>query len=211
MYIKRCKWCQIYLIFDKYNFNFRMKNRINEIELWDEFRGGSHEAFSKLYQHFINPLFSYSVGITADKDLIKDCLHDLFVELWKNHVNLGPTTSVKFYLMASIKRKLVRHIDGNLKSLNNHVIYTRDYVEDLPSQESLLILKEVQAEMNLKVANSLHLLSRRQREAIQLKFYKNLDTDQISEQMNINAQSVYNLIFGALRVMRDGLRVNRLA
>ena len=113
--------------------------------------------------------------------------------------------------MASIKRKLVRHIDGNLKSLNNHVIYTRDYVEDLPSQESLLILKEVQAEMNLKVANSLHLLSKRQREAIQLKFYKNLDTDQISEQMNINAQSVYNLIFGALRVMREGLRVNRLA
>ena len=33
-----------------------MKNSINEIELWDELRGGSHEAFSKLYQVFINPL-----------------------------------------------------------------------------------------------------------------------------------------------------------
>jgi RNA polymerase sigma factor (sigma-70 family) len=187
-----------------------MKNSINEIELWDEFRGGSQEAFSKLYQHFINPLYAYSVGITSDKDLIKDCLHDLFVELWKNHVNLGPTTSVKFYLMASIKRKLIRHIDGNLKSFNNHVIYTRDFVEDLPSQESVLIHHEVQVDMHIKVANSLHLLSKRQREAIQLKFYKNLDTDQISEQMNINAQSVYNLIFGALRVMKDGLSINRL-
>jgi len=188
-----------------------MKNNVNEVELWDEFRGGSHEAFSELYQHFINPLYSYSVGITSDKDLIKDCLHDLFVELWKNHANLGPTTSVKFYLMASIKRKLIRQIDGNLKSLNNHAVYTRDYVEDLPSQESVLILNEFQTELNVKVSNSLHLLSKRQREAIQLKFYKNLDTDQISEQMNINAQSVYNLIFGALRVMRDGLTVNRLA
>jgi len=188
-----------------------MKNNVNEVELWDEFRGGSHEAFSELYQHFINPLYSYSVGITSDKDLIKDCLHDLFVELWKNHANLGPTTSVKFYLMASIKRKLIRHIDGNLKSLNNHAVYTRDYVEDLPSQESVLILNEFQTELNVKVSNSLHLLSKRQREAIQLKFYKNLDTDQISVQMNINAQSVYNLIFGALRVMRDGLTVNRLA
>jgi RNA polymerase sigma factor (sigma-70 family) len=188
-----------------------MKNSINEIELWDEFRQGSHEAFSTLYQHFIHPLYAYSVGITQDKDLIKDCLHDLFVELWKNHSNLGPTTSVKFYLMASIKRKLIRQMDGNLKSFNSHVNYTRDYVEDLPSQESVLIMNEVQSEMNIKVANTLHLLSKRQREAIQLKFYKNLDTDQISEQMNINSQSVYNLIFGALRVMKNGLTVNRLA
>jgi RNA polymerase sigma factor (sigma-70 family) len=102
-------------------------------------------------------------------------------------------------------------MDGNLKSVNNHVNYTRDYVEDLPSQELVLIMNEVQSEMNIKVANTLHLLSKRQREAIQLKFYKNLDTDQISEQMNINSQSVYNLIFGALRVMKNGLTVNRLA
>jgi RNA polymerase sigma factor (sigma-70 family) len=46
-------------------------------------------------------------------------------------------------------------------------------------------------------------LSKRQREAITLKYFKNLDTDQISEQMNINPQSVYNLLFGALRVMKD--------
>jgi RNA polymerase sigma factor (sigma-70 family) len=187
-----------------------MKNNINEIKLWDEFRGGSHEAFSTLYQHFINPLYSYSVGITQDKDLIKDCLHDLFVELWKNHSNLGPTTSVKFYLMASIKRKLIRHLDGNLRSNHHHMTYTRDFTEDSSSQESVLIQDEIQTEMNLKVNKSLHLLSKRQREAIQLKFYKNLDTDQISEQMNINAQSVYNLIFGALRVMRVGLTENRL-
>ena len=85
-----------------------MKNSFSEIQLWDEFRGGSHDAFSKLYQQFIQSLYSYSLSITNDKDLIKDCLHDLFVELWRNHSNLGPTTSVKFYLMASIKRKLFR-------------------------------------------------------------------------------------------------------
>ena len=63
----------------------------------------------------------------------------------------------------------------------------------------------MQSEMNLNVVNSLNLLSKRQREAIQLKFYKNLDTDQISQQMKINSQSVYNLIFGALRVLKEGL------
>ena len=50
---------------------------------------------------------------------------------------------------------------------------------------------------------SLSKLSKRQREAITLKYFENMDTDQISEQMNINPQSVYNLLFGALRVMKD--------
>jgi RNA polymerase sigma factor (sigma-70 family) len=182
-----------------------MKNSFDEVNLWDEFRQGNHDAFSKLYQQFNTTLFAYSLSITNDKDLIKDCLHDLFVELWRNHLNLGPTTSVKFYLMASIKRKLIRQLDGNLKLNNHHFIYTRDYLEDSLSKESLLIEDEVQLESNLYVFNSLNLLSKRQREAIQLKFYNNLDTDQISQQMKINSQSVYNLIFGALRVLKEGL------
>jgi DNA-directed RNA polymerase specialized sigma24 family protein len=113
--------------------------------------------------------------------------------------------------MASIKRKLIRHLDGNLKTLNNHIQYTRDFADDLPSQESVLIDDEIKSEMKFKVSNGMELLSKRQREAIHLKFYKNLDTDQISEQMNINAQSVYNLIFGALRLMKDGMTNKRLA
>jgi DNA-directed RNA polymerase specialized sigma24 family protein len=54
-------------------------------------------------------------------------------------------------------------------------------------------------------------LSKRQREAISLRFFHNMDTDQISSSMRINPQSVYNLIFGGLRVMKDGLQVKALA
>jgi DNA-directed RNA polymerase specialized sigma24 family protein len=54
-------------------------------------------------------------------------------------------------------------------------------------------------------------LSKRQREAITLKYFENLDTDQISEQMNINPQSVYNLLFGALKVMKDHMTVKEYA
>jgi DNA-directed RNA polymerase specialized sigma24 family protein len=49
----------------------------------------------------------------------------------------------------------------------------------------------------------LNLLSKRQKEAISLRFFENMDTDQISDLMKINPQSVYNLIFGALRIMKS--------
>lgn len=184
---------------------------IDEVQVWDQFRSGDQAAFSTLYQHFVQPLYAYSLGVTNDKELIKDCLHDLFVELWRNHATIGPTTSVKFYLMASIKRKLVRHMETSLKHFNHHVNYTKDFMEDEVSQESLLIRYEEEIAANKQLKDCLNLLSKRQREAISLRFFHNMDTDQISSSMRINPQSVYNLIFGGLRVMKDGLQVKALA
>jgi RNA polymerase sigma factor (sigma-70 family) len=178
---------------------------IDEVAIWDQFRSGDQKAFTALYQHFIQPLYSYSMGVSHDKELIKDCLHDLFVELWRNHSTLGPTTSVKYYLMASIKRKLIRHMETQMKNHAHHTNYMMDYMEADYSQESILIKYEEEIRSNKQLLNSLNLLSKRQREAISLRFFQNMDTDQISNSMKINPQSVYNLIFGALRVMKDGL------
>lgn len=184
---------------------------IDEVQVWDQFRSGDQSAFSTLYQHFVQSLYAYSLGVTNDKELIKDCLHDLFVELWRNHATIGPTTSVKFYLMASIKRKLIRHMETSLKHMNHHVNYTKDFMEDEVSQESLLIRYEEEIVANKQLKDCMNLLSKRQREAISLRFFHSMDTDQISSAMRINPQSVYNLIFGGLRVMKDSLQVKALA
>ncbi len=184
---------------------------IDEVQVWDQFRSGDQSAFSTLYQHFVQPLYAYSLGVTNDKELIKDCLHDLFVELWRNHATLGPTTSVKFYLMASIKRKLIRHMETSLKHMNHHSNYMRDFVEEEMSQESLLVKYEDEVMANKRLKECMNMLSKRQREAISLRFFHNMDTDQISNSMRINPQSVYNLIFGALRVMKDRMQVQALA
>ena len=182
---------------------------IDEVAIWDQFRAGDQKAYTTLYQHFVQPLYSYSMGVTNDKELIKDCLHDLFVELWRNHATIGPTTSVKYYLMASIKRKLVRHMETQMKNHVHHTNYMMDFSEADYSQEAILIKYEEEIRTNKQLANCLNMLSKRQREAISLRFFQNMDTDQISDSMKINPQSVYNLIFGALRVMKDGLTRER--
>jgi RNA polymerase sigma factor (sigma-70 family) len=84
-------------------------------------------------------------------------------------------------------------------------------MEDMPSPERALVLVEEERMSHQLMYQSLNSLSKRQREAITLKYFENLDTDQISEQMNINPQSVYNLIFGALRVMKEQMSVKAYA
>ena len=112
---------------------------IDEVKMWNEFRSGNHTAFTQIYQNYVSLLYNYSTSITPDRELIKDCLHDLFVELWKNHQNLGETTSIRYYLMASIKRKLVRHLETNQRHAQHHENYYTENPDFVGSHEHRLV------------------------------------------------------------------------
>ncbi|MEA5137993.1 RNA polymerase sigma factor [Arcicella rigui] len=186
------------------------KKIFDEVTLWNEFRAGDHAAFSSIYHNYVSLLYNYSTSITADRELIKDCLHDLFVELWKNHANLGETTSIRYYLMASIKRKLVRHLEAQQRHFQHQEAYYLENPDYTGSHENRLVAFEEEQCFTDTLSESFKYLTKRQREAISLKFYHNMDTDQISNMMKINPQSVYNLIFGALKILKEHISVERL-
>jgi RNA polymerase sigma factor (sigma-70 family) len=183
----------------------------DEVVMWNEFRGGNHAAFTKIYQNYVNLLYNYSTSITPDRELIKDCLHDLFVELWKNHQNLGETTSIRFYLMASIKRKLVRHLETNQRHTQHHEAYYLENPDYIGSHEHRLVAFEEEKLLTENLNDSFRYLTKRQREAVSLKYFHDMDTDQISNTMKINPQSVYNLIFGALKILKEHISSEKLA
>ncbi|MDR6564022.1 MULTISPECIES: sigma-70 family RNA polymerase sigma factor [Arcicella] len=187
------------------------KKLIDEVALWNEFRAGDHAAFSSIYHNYVSLLYNYSTSITADRELIKDCLHDLFVELWKNHRNLGETTSIRYYLMASIKRKLVRHLETQQRHFQHQEAYYLENPDFITSHENRLVAFEEEQTFSDTLAESFKYLTKRQREAISLKFFHDMDTDQISSMMRINPQSVYNLIFGALKILKEHIAIERLA
>jgi RNA polymerase sigma factor (sigma-70 family) len=177
---------------------------VNEELLWNQFRSGDEIAFASLYREYVQVLYHYCTHFANDRALIKDCIHDLFVELWKHRQNIGPTTSVRFYLMASIKRKVVRHLTAELKLVSQDDVMNnrRGSGEWVPgadsSHEHALIAREEDSHVNDCLHRAIQQLPRRQREAVYLRYYENMSNEEISTLMHINIQSVYNLIFGAL-------------
>ncbi len=176
-----------------------------ELRYWNQFRKGDENAYACLYQSYVHILYQYCSQFTADKPLIKDCIHDLFVELWKNRKTIGDTTSVRFYLMASIKRKLVRHLNALQKHTSNEDIPVEYWHIHTTSHERDLISDEEFEATNKHLNKAINHLPRRQREAIFLKFYMNMNNQEISDLMKINIQSVYNLVFGALSNLKKNM------
>ncbi|BDW78024.1 hypothetical protein BFINE_38190 [Bacteroides finegoldii DSM 17565] len=63
-------------------------------------------AFSQLYDLYINILFNYGLKLTLDKELLKDCIHDVFVKLYTKKDELGTIDNLKSYMFISLKNKL---------------------------------------------------------------------------------------------------------
>lgn len=77
------------------------------------FQSGDVSAFSTLYDMHINLLFNYGCKLTTDKELLKDCIHDVFVKLYTKKAELGIIDNFKSYLLISLKTSYVMNFaDG---------------------------------------------------------------------------------------------------
>lgn len=79
------------------------------------------------------------------------------------------------------------------------------------SHEDFLIALQTTEEQSEALARSLNYLPARQREAIFLRFYEGLNYEKVAEVMNLNVQSVRNLIYQSLKTIKEQLTPSALA
>ena len=82
----------------------------DEATIWLAFKNGSESAFDFIYDAYFSQLYTYGMRFSADKFLIKDCIQNLFVELWRKKENLSEVQCIKFYLFKCLRRKIIRSV-----------------------------------------------------------------------------------------------------
>ena len=164
------------------------------------FQAGNMAAFSQLYNLHINVLFNYGLKLTIDKELLKDCIHDIFVKLYTKKDELGTIDNLRSYLFISLKNKLCDELRRRMYMSDTAVeevsISTPTDVEDDYMEE-----EQRKNEFSL-VRRLLDQLSPRQREALTLYYIEEKKYEDICEIMNMNYQSVRNLMHRGLTKLR---------
>lgn len=176
-----------------------MADRVSsDNELWDKFRQGDTKALDQVYIKEFQALYNYARKIHSDHDFVIDCIQELFAELWERREHLGEAGSIRFYLLKSIKRKVIKKLN-RLNPVTSVNVLSDDYNFKVEySIEQDIIFKEIASESTDKVRQAIGQLSDRQKEVIYLRFYQNLKFDEISEIMSIKNQSARNLLFEGL-------------
>ncbi|MCD8176029.1 MAG: sigma-70 family RNA polymerase sigma factor [Tannerellaceae bacterium] len=172
----------------------------HEKELWDKFLSGDDKAYTHLYKKYVRNLFSYGMRFTTDRELVKDCIQDVFVKIYSNRKQLNTTPDVKIYLLTALKNTLFNVFEKESKA------YTQEYVEPVfhteYSIEDTIIRDEQDEEKRQKMVHILELLTPRQKEVIYYRFVEGLKINEICTLMDMNVQSVQNLIQRSIRKVR---------
>ncbi|GHV38023.1 RNA polymerase [Bacteroidia bacterium] len=175
---------------------------------WNDFLSGNEEAYCLIYEKYSKKLFIQGLQFTSDKELIKDCIHDIFVKIYKNRANLKSPDNIKVYLFVALRNSIITAIKKRkiqFETLDGLPEYNQI---DTGNTEDDHIAKENETDKHLLVAKALRILTIRQREAILYRFYENMNIGEISILMDMNYQSVQNLIQRSLKKINHFLKKN---
>ncbi|KJF45257.1 RNA polymerase sigma factor [Draconibacterium sediminis] len=173
--------------------------------LWERFKNGDDDAFYRIYDQYFNELYSYALNFSKDQDFIKDCIHDLFLNLYKYRKTLSSTDNIQYYLLRSLRRLL--HKEGTKR---NTLLHDEQllHLNDTPvvSLEDEIIADETKKENFKALADVMKKLTKKQREALSLKFEHNLSYPQIADTLNISVESARTMIYRTLKELRKAIK-----
>ena len=170
--------------------------------LWQALKRSEKAAFEILLKKYYPIVLNYGVRFYKDKEFVKDCVQDLFIEIWNRREYLADVVSVKSYLLHSIRKNIIRE-SSRLKWFREADKISDDHDFDVEFDiETYIISREVENELLQKLRFELDKLTKRQREAIFLRFNQDLSYEEIAIIMDINYRSVVNLIHEAIKAIR---------
>ncbi|MFX1704662.1 sigma-70 family RNA polymerase sigma factor [Chitinophaga sp. CC14] len=193
--------------------NIKIKNRtaqilnptelyasLNDKELWIKVVEGDKDALSFIYTQHFPALFNYGMKIHADETIVKDCIHDLFVTLWFSRERLSITDTIRFYLLASLKRNILR----SLKPLYVPSMFDQsmDRADFSTNPEQIIMGRESEREQQQKLVKVINQLPRRQQEVLHLRYFQGLDTKEAAALMSLSVNATYVLLSQALRFLK---------
>lgn len=174
----------------------------NDTVLWQCFRQGDRLAFERLLKIHYTGLLNYGLRISRDREFVKDCLHDLFVDLWNRREQLQEVHSLKPYLLVAFRRRLIKESSRNQWFRKAEEV-ADDYDFEVQFKiESYLINNEVRHESLVRLQSNLDKLTKRQQEVIYLRFFQEMEYEDIAQSLQINYHSVVNLMYEGMKLLR---------
>lgn len=158
-------------------------------------------ALASLMQSSYADLFHWGTRLHPDREFVKDCIQEMFVNLWNVQKTARPVENVRAYLLVILKTRILREL------ANKHTAYQSTISDDYAfsvefAADIQLIDEENEIYQIRKLEQVVNHLPSRQKELIYLRFYQNLSFEQIENVMHLGRQSVYNLMQKSLNNLR---------
>ena len=176
-----------------------------EQTLWKDMISGNKKSFEDLYNQYFQALINYGFRITKNENLIEDAVQELFISIWNNRTNLSEVNEVKFYLFRSLKNRILRQLEKDVFDKSEDIDAYLDFLNSISEEQKKIDSEQFDANLETLQRAIAH-LPIRQQEVINLKYYHDFTLDEIAKLMDVNKQSVSNLLFRSYAILRKHLK-----
>lgn len=173
--------------------------------LWESFLSGDDRSFSAIYEFNINPLLSYGYKLCADREIVRDCIQEIFIDLFLKRKNIKiDIRNLKAYLYIALRNNILKKIKQTkrielvaIKENHQELDFNVEY-----SCQDQMINEEISNERKQILDEATKKLPSKQKEIIFLRFEEELNYNEIAEIMNISVESARKLMYRALTTLK---------
>lgn len=168
-------------------------------DLLKRLRNRDKEAFRYLYETYFSKMVLFAESFVYDEEEAKDLVQDLFCHLWEHAPRLEVKTSLRSYLVTSLRNRCL-NVLRDRKIRDEH----KDKVAEAAAFSGLED-EELDEEVVKKLHDALASLPEKMREIILLKIVDEKKNWEIAEELNIAETTVKTQVQRAYRLLRDRL------
>ena len=169
--------------------------------LWAGVRQQDYQSLTDLYRQVYADLLNFGLLFGHDATATKDAVNQIFLEIWERSHSLPAVDNVRSYLITYLRRKLLRDYEyGNrlTELTDNGILNQRSY-------EEMLIQTSQEEHIRQRLQAALTELTARQKQLIEMRFFRGMSNEAISQETGMHINTVYNTISSALKTLRQTL------
>ena len=179
-----------------------IKDRSHWLEVWFRFRSGDKLAFGEIYMEFIDTLFAYGSKITHDRELVKDCVQDIFIDLQRLNPDIHNPEYLEFYLFKSLKNAILHKSKENKKFNSTPIDEIFGFDLHFNIEDDIFDIESDQHRIE-KLKLILQTLDPQKRELLFLKFSTGLNYVEIGQILGINPDTAKKQVYRTLDHLRE--------
>ena len=187
------------MVFTTYEMSLSVQQE-HETDWWLRLLHGETDALAFFYERYADWLLRYGLSVAYNRELVQDSVQELFVQVWNRRENLTVPQSIKYYLMVSLRRIILKDVIKSRLTTDSFPDNTLSL-----SHQHTLDLDEIEDTNARRLHVAVRSLPPRQQEVIFLRFFDKLSYEEITVLTGLDYQVLRNTIYRAIKTLRRAL------
>ena len=175
---------------------------MDEQYLLNRLKQGDKEAFSLLFSAYYKDLVLFGGTFLPDKSTCEDIVQSVFLKLWKDRKTITIESSLKSYLLTSIRNSCLDEIrHRNVMLEHESYILATGSLYDWDTEEYILY-----SDLQKKLDKALDKLPETCRQAFEMNRFEGLKYREIAQKLEVSERTVEERISKAIELLKRYLR-----